>query len=177
MRKEVLTSILVGLFLGLIITYGFYTAKLSTQTADVTKKLDIELAPTSIPDENGAQKLQLTSPEDELITTETKVLVAGQTDPNSFVVISLLEVVQIINSDEAGKFSLELPLKPGGNIIEVKTIDENGLVSTATRNVVYDDGIIAIASGSAVVAKTPTPSAKPSTRPTLRPTLRPTSSP
>jgi len=178
MRKEVLISILVGLFLGLVITYGFYTAKLSTQTSEVTKKQDIELLPTSIPESSNSEKLKITAPEDESITTVDKISLIGQTLQDSFVVISLLDQTQVIISDNAGNFNHEIQLKPGGNIILVKTLDENGAIFSASRSVFFDDGIIAAATKSATVAKpsvTPSPkiSQKPIARPTLKPTIKP----
>lgn len=186
MRKEVLISILVGLFLGLVITYGFYTAKLSTQTADVTKKQDIEQQPTSVPESSAIGKLKISAPEDESLTTSGKINLIGQTDKNSFVVISLLDLVRIITSDDSGKFSQEVQLKPGGNIIEVKTLDENGAVSSATRSIFFDDGLITVASGSATTIKptatpqpkiTPKPTAKITPKPTAKPTAKPTIKP
>lgn len=175
MRKEVLISILVGLFLGLVITYGFYIAKLSTQTAVMTKKQDIELLPSLTPENSIGGKLKISVPEDESIVTANKITLNGQTDKESFVVISLLDQVQVINSDGSGNFTQEIQLKPGGNIIQIKTLDENGIVSSITRSVFFDDGQIAAASGSAIIAKpSVTPQPKVSLKPTAKPTVKPT---
>jgi hypothetical protein len=114
--------------------------------------------------------LKLTSPEDESVVTNPELTISGQASINSFVIISLLDQVSTITTDEQGKFSTSLALKPGGNVIVIQATDEGGNVTSLTRTVVLDDPSVTVATGSAAVAS-PTPTIKVS--PTPRVTTRP----
>lgn len=184
MRKEVLISILVGLILGLIITYGFYTARSGSQTGDVTKKDDLENAPTPSPDENAASQLKITNPLDGSLTTSAKIQVTGQATPNVFIIISLLDQVVVATADDQGAFSQELSLKSGGNTIIIQATNENGQVTSETRTVILEDASLTASGSATVVTPSPTigPSptvskAKPTIKPTIAPTVKPTAKP
>jgi hypothetical protein len=180
MRKEVLISILVGLILGLIITYGFYMARSGSQTGLGTKKDDLENSPTVTPEENAAGQLKITNPADGSLTTNSKIQVTGQTTPNVFVVVSLADQVLVTTANDQGAFTQDLNLKSGGNTIIIQATDENGHITSETRTVILEDASLT-ASGSAVVA-TPSPTIAPSptsskTKVTPKPTASPTVKP
>jgi hypothetical protein len=168
MRKEILISILVGLSLGLIITYGFYTARLSTRVGNITQKDDLEFEPTPVPANTTADRLIITTPEDELVTTESKLTVRGKAGANNFIAITLLDQIQVLTADDQGAFSLEVTLKSGGNVLVIQSTNETGEVETETRTVVLADESTLSASASAAVKSTPTPKV------TIKPTVRPT---
>jgi hypothetical protein len=174
MRKEVVIAVLIGLSLGLVITYGFYTAQLSSQTSQSTKKTELEFSTSPTPESQANALLKLTSPEDESVVTAPELTIAGQASANGFVIISLLDQVSTITADEQGKFSTTLTLKPGGNIIVIQATDEGGTTTSLTRTVVLDDPSVTVATGSAAVA-TPTPTGKVSPTPkvTAKPSLTP----
>ncbi len=175
MRKEVVIAVLIGLSLGLVITYGFYTAQLSSQSSQSTKKTELEFSVSPTPENQDHELFKVTAPEDEIVVTAPELAVTGQAAPNSFVVISLLDQISTITTDDQGKFATTITLKPGGNILVLQATDESGKISTLTRVVVLDDPSVTVATGSAVVA-TPTPTIKvsPTVRATPRPTARPT---
>ena len=137
MKKEFLLAIIVGLVMGLFITYGFYHSQKAadpSQVATITEFDDQELVTTL---ENG--KLTIFSPDDEVIQSETSTKVAGSTAPNSYIVIFINDTPYITQADETGNFSRELELDPLANIISIHAIDESGEINTIQRSlVVYD---------------------------------------
>ena len=176
MRKEVVIAVLVGLSLGLVITYGFYTAQLSSQTSQSTKKTELEFSPSPTPENQASALLKLTSPEDESVVTNPELTIAGQASANGFVVISLLDLISTITTDDQGKFSTSVTLKPGGNVLVIQATDESGTTTSLTRTVVLDDPSATVATGSAIVAS-PTPKTSPSPKVTAKPTVKPTVKP
>lgn len=133
MKKEIFLAVLVGLCLGLIITYGVYRAR----------KSDVDLAhqattaastPTPTPEET---LLVIHSPEDEIITDQETVSVAGTTTPQAFVVIFTNGEEQIIQADDSGNFSVEAKLETGSNIITVHSLDEDGKSTQSELTLIY----------------------------------------
>jgi len=137
MRKEIFIAILIGLVMGLFITYGFYHSQRTTDSNQVTNIIDDLVNDDSTPSENG--KLTLFSPENEIVQTERKTKVTGSATANSTIVIYVNNDPIITQADETGNFSKEVELDPLANIITVYSIDSSGEINSATRSlVVYD---------------------------------------
>ncbi len=137
MKKEIVIAILIGLSLGLFITYGVYQAK-----TGIDKKADQDqktLALTPAPDQEFAGELILNSPADETIQLETTTSVSGTTLPSSFVVVFVGNDEKITTSDESGNFSVEVELETGANIITIVVLDENGRSISLNRTVIVSD--------------------------------------
>lgn len=134
MRKEVLFAILLGLVLGLIITYGVYRARTSLQEGPNPSPTP---AATVDPDSPTQTSLVLSAPTDETIQDSPAVTVAGTTDPNSFVVVVLNDDETITEADESGNFSVEETLAEGANVILVFSVNEDGQTVTQERTVIY----------------------------------------
>ncbi len=138
MRKEVIIAILIGLVMGLFITYGFYHSQRTTDSSQVATIADLEETEPVVTAENG--KLTIHNPEDETVQSETTVNVAGSTTPNSYVVIFINDTPHITRADETGNFARDLELSNLANIIIVHAIEDSGEVNTAQRSVVvYDE--------------------------------------
>lgn len=136
MKKEMIISILVGLVFGLIIVYGVYTAQTSLAEPAPTQ------APLVATPENKAEletesQLAVHSPEDELITDQTSLTVAGSTQKDAYVVVFINDQAQIVENDETGHFSVEVELETGSNIIQVFAVDREGQSLMEERTVVY----------------------------------------
>jgi hypothetical protein len=156
MKKEIIIAILIGLFLGLFITYGVYQAR--TSISPDSKKSQNSLSTNSL-DENGfSGELVLNSPADESITTEDSVTVSGTTLPESFVVVLVGNTETITSSDGSGNFSVSVDLEQGANIITVTVLDENGRSISVIRTITVSDDTLTgeDASVSATPAATPT---------------------
>lgn len=136
MRKEVLIAIIIGFGLGLVITFGIWTANRALKKAPSVPGPTEEVAttPTSAPQEFS---LMITSPEDESISDKEKIEVAGKTAPGVTVVILYQEGEKIIQADSQGNFSSEITLVGGANQIEITAYDQDGNEVSKTINVVY----------------------------------------
>ncbi|KUK79085.1 MAG: hypothetical protein XD95_0623 [Microgenomates bacterium 39_7] len=140
MRKEVIIAILIGLVMGLFITYGFYHSQKTIDPSQLTTIAEFDDQEPETTLKNG--KLTIFSPEDETIQAESSIKVAGSTLPNSYIVIYVNNAPYITQADETGNFSRELTLDPLANIITVHAIDESGEINTTQRSlVVYDQEI------------------------------------
>jgi hypothetical protein len=142
MKKEIVIAILIGLSLGLFITYGVYQAK-----TGISKKADQDqktLALTPAPDQEFSGELILNSPEDEIVQSEKTTSVSGTTLPNSFIIILVGNNEKITSSDESGNFSVEVELEDDVNIITTVVLDENGRSITDTKTIIVSDDPLTI---------------------------------
>lgn len=165
MKKEVAFAVFIGLILGLIVTFGIYTARTSTQPPVAeSAKLLASTGPesttaTSSSTVIGTGALSLSSPEDGLITTAKEVQVSGTTEENSVVFIFYGDEYSIETADATGNFSTRIPTKAGSMVILVRSIDQNG-------NQVEDQRALFIGDpdrkATPTASTSPAPGAKPS---------------
>lgn len=134
MKKEIIIAILLGLTVGLFITYTLYRSR-NVVDDDQTKKIEELLEPT--PEAETLSNLVIHSPEDESIIGEDTLTVAGDTDPENFVAILVNENEYLTTADETGAFSVSVDLEAGSNIISVHSIDEDGKTTVDERTVVF----------------------------------------
>ncbi len=139
MRKEILLAVFVGITLGLMITFGIYQNSENNKTGQnsntdqlINNPISTESAIVQDP------QLVINSPEEELLTNEEDLIVSGSGNPDSFVVILVNDVESISNTDESGNFSVKVKLIPGGNLLEINSIDEDGKQISKQRTVVYE---------------------------------------
>jgi hypothetical protein len=135
-KKEVLIAIIIGFGLGLVITFGIWTANKALKKVPPTPAPPEEAVatPTPAPEELS---LIITSPEDESISAEEKIEVVGKTALQATVVILYQEGEKIIQADGEGNFSSEITLVGGSNQIEITAYDQDGNEVGKTINVVY----------------------------------------
>lgn len=145
MKKEVVIAILIGLSLGLFITYGIYQAR----TGISRKSSETGLVVTPTPTEEFSGELVLNSPTDESVQSETTTSVSGTTIPQSYVVVFVGNNETITTSDGSGNFSVDVDLEDGSNIITVYVIDEDGRKLSVERTVIVSDLDFTEASDSA----------------------------
>lgn len=138
MRKEVVVAVSIGLILGLIITYGFYQARSTVETIGRVAQDDTLQSPPAASDAQleSLGTLTLASPEDESVTDNQQVTIAGTTTAGSLVVIFIGEKPTVTTADDSGSFSITTELSNGGNVITVHAVDEDGRVSKQERVVV-----------------------------------------
>lgn len=132
MKKELFFAVFIGLAFGLLITYGIYTARSSILP-------EKDPLPSPSPSASAApvqSDLVVIVPEDEQATLDETVTVTGTAAPNAFVSIVTENVEELINSDDQGKFSREIPLEIGANIIVVTAIDQDGARAQSERTVI-----------------------------------------
>lgn len=140
MRKEVFLAIIFGFGLGLVITFGAWSANkaLKIQQEKQTSNTVAFNEPTSekIP-ESSALTLTVLKPENESIIKTEKTVVSGSTLPNLTVVILWEKSEIITKADNEGNFDIEITLIPGINEITVKAFSENGDEISKTVSTVF----------------------------------------
>jgi hypothetical protein len=135
MRKEIIIAIILGLAVGLSITYVFYQSQDEEQTQVENVQLETTPEP-SITDELSTN-LSVLSPEDESITDQEEIKVAGNTFANAFVVILVNNQEYITQTDETGNFSTDVTLETGSNILQVNSISEDGVKAKKEVTTIY----------------------------------------
>lgn len=137
MRKEVLIAIIIGFVLGLVITFGVWTANKAMKEGPTTAQLPEETQQTPTPSPTLGIDLEISSPTDNAVSDKEKVDVAGKTSPAATVVILFQEGEKIIEADNNGNFSTEITLVGGNNEITISSIDSQGKEITKTISVVF----------------------------------------
>lgn len=134
MKKEVLIAILIGFGLGLIITFGIWTANKAikeTPSEEVVPPPTVEISPVP------AFSLTINQPEDNSLSENEKITVSGSTAANAVVVILYQEGEKILEADKEGNFETEISLVGGANEIKVSAYDSEGSETSQTLTVVY----------------------------------------
>lgn len=143
MKKEVFFAIFLGFVLGLIITFGIWTANKSLKQANIAV---VNPQPTSVVSPSTAitptiapssLTLSLTSPADETIATKASVTVEGKTTPNSVVVLYYELGEQFVTAGSSGNFTTSVPLDSGYNYITATAYDDKGNSATQDLTVTY----------------------------------------
>ena len=134
MKKEVFLAVLIGLTVGLIITYGIYRSQTINTTQQVNNLTGSPQPSASIQDDTT---LIVHSPQDESLVSEAKTTIAGSTTPQSFVAIFINNREFLTTADGSGNFSISSDLESGSNIITVTALDENGHKTMKELSVVY----------------------------------------
>ena len=145
MKKEILIAILIGFILGLVITFGIWTANKSlqentqTQNDEVNDSKPIVTEPV---DEDEKISLIISSPENNSLTNQAKIEIIGRTTALATVVILYEEGEEIIQADEKGEFNQEITLVGGANEIKITAFDNKGNEANKILNLVYSSAEI-----------------------------------
>jgi len=186
MRKEVVIAVIIGLILGLSLTFGFYQMKKSSDT-ESTPTTDLEqfvgVSPT--PEPTVTTKIAILAPEEGSILSEARTVISGSTIPNSYLVLFVNEEEFITTSDETGNFSFDVELENGSNLLIVHLLEDSGETYVAERVVIVSNALDQPAPTASVAAEkvevSPTPSkvttTKAPTKAVARPTVKPTTAP
>lgn len=143
MKKEVLVAIGVGFGLGLVITFGIWTANKSLKQLGTPKIATSPLpSPSPTPQATDTPKtasdLVITSPENEALVNKSNLTVTGKFLPKSAVTVTYEDDETIVETDASGNFSADIDLIGGYNTIVVTGIDlSTGVESTQTLIVTY----------------------------------------
>ncbi|MFA5749680.1 MAG: hypothetical protein WC895_00455 [Candidatus Shapirobacteria bacterium] len=141
MIKELFLAIALGALLGLGITGGYMALNQKN-----TKENKPEITePTVIPtitgiiqtDSNSSNKLDITSPENNLLVSVAKINIIGTTSINSQIVINTISKTVIGQSDDKGNFNIPIELNAGFNIIKISSIDSTDNQSDSQLNITY----------------------------------------
>ncbi len=134
MRKELVIAIFVGLSLGLILTFGFYTANQAIKEKKTVKTVEVvQASPSPLP----ALTLSIESPENNLVVEKTPLMIVGKSAPKAVIIAYHESAENFTQADEEGLFSLALPLAAGSNKITLQAINEEDKVEEKKLTIVY----------------------------------------
>lgn len=132
MRKEVLIAIGLGFALGLVITFGLWTANQAMR-----RQRQADQAPTPTPAETVSPiSVSLDSPADGTVSTQDVITLAGTASESATIVIIAEEEEIILEADDQGRFETEVSLVAGENVIEVTAYDRAGNLASQVLTVV-----------------------------------------
>lgn len=136
MKKEVILAISVGFALGLVITFGIWTANKSLRNLPEPKTTPTP-APVSETPKTTNSSLVITSPDDEFLTNSDTVTVSGKATPNATIIIVSEDDQISLQADAAGSFSKEINLITGFNNITVYAYDTTGNETSQKLTITY----------------------------------------
>jgi len=138
MKKEVLIAIVIGFALGLLITFGIWTANKALKTQSETPveetKTEAVVEPTPTP---AGFSLNILSPEDDALIDTNKAEIKGSSVAQAIIVIVAEKEEKIIEADENGSFATEVTLVRGINEITVTAFNQEGEKTSQSLSVVY----------------------------------------
>lgn len=160
MIKELILAIALGALLGFGVTGGYYAFS-KKNNSELTKSSVIvsaiptisstASAPTTSPaannnsgsadssTNNGTQShdIKIDSPQDNDVSSSSKITIKGSTSPNSYLVITTPSHIFNDKADNAGNFAVDIELDSGANLINVESIDTNDDQTKTSLMVTY----------------------------------------
>lgn len=126
MRKEVLLAISIGFLLGLVITFGIYTANKALKEKSQAEKKSTTTTPLPSPTPH-VPDLKIFEPENNLVVYENEISLSGEADPESIISILAEDDQQtIFQTEKEGTFSAKIKLISGANDIKIVSINLEG---------------------------------------------------
>ncbi len=127
MLKEIILAIIIGALLGFGLTGG-YLAINKRNTSNDNPPVITSPTPISNSDEssNSSENKDITidSLENYDLVDDDSLKLSGTTTSNSTIVITIGEEILDDTSDDQGKFTFDLSLESGLNIIKITVIDD-----------------------------------------------------
>ncbi len=147
MIKELFLAITLGSILGFGLTGAFFALNKNKTTS---KQNSIEISPTpTITDiqmstENitpttlqTETSINITSPENNAVLSNSKISIKGDTKPNSLIIISTSTKTFNGKVNANGIFSVNIELDSGFNLIKINSIDTEDNQSEIELNLTY----------------------------------------
>ena len=136
MKKEVSLAIIIGFILGLIITFGIYTANKALKNRQASST-SASPSPQAQASPTPSHNLTVTSPADEALLDQDQISLTGSTSAHALVTI-LTEKQQLITyADASGNFQVEIKLIGGANDIFVTALTPQGQEAKTQLTLVY----------------------------------------
>lgn len=139
MRKEIIIAIIVGFALGLVITFGIYTANraLKQQKNPEANTSSIITESPAPPSPSPELLLEISEPENNLVVTKNKITVSGRTESEAGIAILAEGYENLVQADAQGVFTDDVPLIPGSNEIKIVSVYKNSEKKEKILTIVY----------------------------------------
>jgi hypothetical protein len=142
MIKELFLAIALGALLGFGITGGYLALNQKNTSkntpATITEPTVIPtISNTVTPTTTPSSQLSISSPEDNLLVSTSKLNIIGTTIANSHIVITTATKTFLGQSDAQGNFNVSIDLDSGLNIIKISSIDSTDSQLDSQLNITY----------------------------------------
>ncbi len=135
MKKEVILAISIGFALGLIITFGIWTANQSLKNLpQPSPKAAVAPSPSPV---SPTTSLVISSPDDESLVATDSITLSGTTTPKATLLILSENGEQTATADASGNFSLDIDLITGFNTITVYSYAADGQETSRALTITY----------------------------------------
>lgn len=127
MRKEIFLAIVVGIVVGLGITFGLFILRQRLLPNQTAQEIEVSRQQPATPTPAALTKqLVIQQPSNNLLTSNPTVQIVGKSWPNSYITILAPNDEYITVTDDDGDFSQEVELNLGGNRITVVATSREG---------------------------------------------------
>lgn len=134
MRKEVIIAIFLGVVLGLILTFGFWTANQAVKDKKTEKTVQVV---DSSPQPSAQIGFYIQNPENNLVVDKSNLEISGRSQPQAAIVAYSADSQAFTQADEQGYFVFSFNLTKGSNKITLISIDKQEKTSQKELMVVY----------------------------------------
>ena len=136
MIKELFLAIALGAILGFGVTGAFFAlnknkisndqSSLNISPTPTITNIQLSTQVTPTPDNSQPKSsINITSPENNIVVSNSKISIKGNSTPNSLIVISTPSQTFNGKTDTNGIFSIDIELDSGINLIKIDNIDSN----------------------------------------------------
>jgi len=137
MRKEIIFAIIIGLALGLLITFGIYTANKALKKKEGPQTIT-NTSPTPSPTALIPEiSLEITEPDDNRVFTKSEATISGKTSKEAILTILTEGNEYFSQADENGLFSKKITLIKGANTVKIVATDLLGNKTEKELTLVY----------------------------------------
>lgn len=137
MRKEILLAIIVGIVVGLGITFGLYLLRERFQPRQTLQQIANLGQMEASPSPDAAGTLTIQQPRNNFYTQDSFVRIVGRATPNSHIVILAEDAEYLTTADQDGDFSQEIELTAGGNRVTVVSTSPEGEQEDVVLSIVF----------------------------------------
>lgn len=148
MKKEVFLAISIGFALGLLITFGIWTANKSLKPptpSDTSITASSTVSPTPsgptptsvVTSASGEISLSVNSLTDEMLASATTLPINGTSASGATIIVTGEKTQTIVTADAQGVFTTSTELEGGYNIIGITALDESGKKASLEFTVTY----------------------------------------
>ncbi len=139
MRKEIFLAIFAGIFFGLIVAFGVWKANDSINKSAYSTESETEDSTLTQLPETVDSDLSVIKPVNNQVLSTNTTIVSGISSNAKIISINTQSKDYVVEVDGSGEFEKEITLKPGINVINVSSFDQNNKRVYSNVLVVYSE--------------------------------------
>jgi len=136
MNKEKIVFSIIAILLGLFVAGGaFYIYQMTRSIKDTPPQIVLNPTPTPIQSQNDKNFLNIDSPKEEEVFGKRIIDIKGKTDKDATIIVSTMNLDQVVKPNSKGEFNLTHTLDEGVNILRFTAVFKDGSEQTQNRTV------------------------------------------